>query len=286
MKYLIDSSSIIRVPEVLKYNDENTIILNEIRNELSHYYTNNNEISKYIKKYENNADENIRSYLGKKYKNAGISNVDNLLIGYAKEELNNKNDIAIVTEDKRLIFEASKNNIEALNANEYIKKRDTDNKNSNYKNDSNILVLIRRQKVISNISILIAIFSSIITIFTANNLKTLLYSVQRVLFVLLPITKYVIIVLGTLVIGGLFYLLRSKQRLIYAFIEITFGIIVIVDSITNSNISIINVNNIIKIFGGLYVIIRGYDNMEKGLRELANKKFIFYWEKIFKKENR
>jgi hypothetical protein len=71
-----------------------------------------------------------------------------------------------------------------------------------------------------------------------------------------------------IVLAYLLYLLRLHAQCVYALLEIVIGLAAMWSSIltpTNSSLA-----HLIAVFGGIYIIIRGLDNFEKGLPNLLN----------------
>ncbi|MFH6995485.1 hypothetical protein [Flavobacterium sp. FlaQc-48] len=79
--------------------------------------------------------------------------------------------------------------------------------------------------------------------------------------------KYILIVLYSLTVGIYFWLIREHYRLLYGFLELFAGlstIFIILNSI-DFNFSFITwkFEKIIGIIGGLYIMVRGIDNISK-----------------------
>ena len=91
------------------------------------------------------------------------------------------------------------------------------------------------------------------------------------------------IIIGILIIPtiiGLF-ILRKKKRCKYGLIEIIVGILAIASAIFQPTIdATTGITDVLKLFGGIYITIRGMDNFEKGLKSPY---YIKCWEKFFGK---
>ncbi|MCL1859783.1 MAG: hypothetical protein FWF92_11200 [Oscillospiraceae bacterium] len=96
------------------------------------------------------------------------------------------------------------------------------------------------------------------------------------------VNKWVIIVLIP-IMGVLLYFLRSKCRLIYGITEFIFGICNTL-AVFLPKFDIISIYNevdtvkMLQVLAGLYIIVRGMDNIETGL---INTKYHIYWKKVF-----
>ena len=93
--------------------------------------------------------------------------------------------------------------------------------------------------------------------------------------------EYGKIVLVILLIPTIYvlFILRKKNINFYGRIEIAVGFATIISIIYNPTENVATgVNDILKLLGGIYVIIRGLDNVEKGLK---SPQIIKNWEKIF-----
>jgi len=88
---------------------------------------------------------------------------------------------------------------------------------------------------------------------------------QYAMIIIIPIISYLI------------YLFRLKKIIFYGISETLIGIITVVTAInTSENTS--NISDILKMFAGFYIIIRGLDNVEKGI---ISPVIMIRWNKIF-----
>jgi hypothetical protein len=65
------------------------------------------------------------------------------------------------------------------------------------------------------------------------------------------------------------FVLRNKQRAIYGFFEVAVGVAAVWSS--TLTISSPNLSNAIAVLGGVYIIIRGLDNIDQGLEAFCRK---------------
>jgi len=99
--------------------------------------------------------------------------------------------------------------------------------------------------------------------------------------------QFVKILLGILIMPTIVYLfiLRKKKRIKYGLIEIIVGLLTLASVIINPTTdtttdTTTGITDILKLFGGIYITIRGMDNFEKGLK---SPRYIIKWEKLFGK---
>jgi hypothetical protein len=94
----------------------------------------------------------------------------------------------------------------------------------------------------------------------------------------LPYYGKITILVMALISGPILYTFRIKQRLQYGFTEIMFGVISIVASILNSlNIT----TSIIGGAAGVYIVVRGLDNVKTGLDERPSHILSKAWKRLF-----
>jgi len=92
--------------------------------------------------------------------------------------------------------------------------------------------------------------------------------------------KTIALVVTVVAIIYLFFL-RKMKRLAYGLIELIIGLLMIVSIIAFPTESINGgLLDVPKLFGGIYIVIRGLDNIEKGIK---SPNVLKNWEKIFKK---
>jgi hypothetical protein len=104
-----------------------------------------------------------------------------------------------------------------------------------------------------------------------------------VLFPYIINNEYGKIIIGILLLPTIYILfkLRKNNKNMYGLIEIMIGSATLLSIIYNPTINTTSgINDILKLFGGVYISIRGLDNFEKGLKTTKNKNI---WEKIFGK---
>lgn len=73
----------------------------------------------------------------------------------------------------------------------------------------------------------------------------------------------------SLVLAYVLYVLRTKVRYAYAVVEIIVGIAAICTSVTVSASS--DIGHLVAVLGGIYIVVRGLDNLDTGLATLHNK---------------
>jgi|GEM_PF-6136914 len=84
-----------------------------------------------------------------------------------------------------------------------------------------------------------------------------------------------------LVIAWGLFTLRAKRRFWYGALEVMIGLMVTGAEIFFSNVHEFDEFNYLKIATGIYIIIRGLDNIEKGLLETNNMHLLKLFRKVF-----
>lgn len=147
---------------------------------------------------------------------------------------------------------------------------------------------IKNNKVISNKLLLFIHFQlkEMIKILITGIILAIIMLIAFILLFMYPLIidyNFIKILLWILLLPIILYLfiLRKEKRNLYGFIEIIIGAMTITSIIISpTKGTYTGINDVLKIFGGIYIIIRGMDNFEKGLK---SPRYIKYWEKIFKK---
>jgi len=85
---------------------------------------------------------------------------------------------------------------------------------------------------------------------------------------------------AVIVAGFLLYILRGRQRFLYGLLEIVIGILGVRDILFRD--APIDRGYVIGLLGSLYIIVRGQDNLGRGLRGARYKE---WWERIAGPEN-
>lgn len=258
MKHIIlDTNIIVSYPEVLSYkrNDTKLIIPTTVIEEL--YRLENpryKDLINLTKKSEQNQNVIItdtKSPANEIKEGPRLSLGDFKILNYAQFLLDEKNDVILATNDRRLIEIAKTNNIPTFTSSElinYYSSNSTDN--IEIKNDARKIENKERWGILINILIAFGILIS--TIFLIRNFADYIDQITNIIWILILI-----------IAGLLLFEAREKRRQLYGFLEIGVGILTIIIIFYPKLISF-NFDFYLKICGGLYIMVRGLDNLYKG----------------------
>jgi len=198
-----------------------------------------------------------------------ISKEDLLIANLAKEYTISHagEEIYLVTQDKDLQTYCKQINVRVLNLNEIKAKIEHEQKYLDIEKKVNKLNKDITKNVIS--SLLSGVISSLLVSLTITYAKNIYQTINIWgVVILIPF------------LGVFFYYIRSRFRLIYGITEFFVGVFTSLKIfIPSFDISNIHTDEYFQILGGLYIIVRGMDNIGKGLE---NTKFSFYWKIFFK----
>jgi hypothetical protein len=80
------------------------------------------------------------------------------------------------------------------------------------------------------------------------------------------------------IVGAVLFAVRTRFPRLYGATEIAVGILTALSAIFRINIQELNPVAILQVFGGIYIIVRGFDNFGRGIKGTA---MATYWQKIF-----
>lgn len=264
---ILDTNIIIRFPQILGLSIENTKLLIPISvvDELNFVGKQKNSIIDLIDDSLKSGNVQIVDTLSlfKEYReritNSKLSVVDRSLLALALSLKDKKQDVKIATQDKVIQLTATEYNIGFLNWDSVLellkskKSKDETPLNSKIAN-------YEKKNLRSYITgILTGIISSVLASVIFKNLQLILSTIN------IWGTIILILLLGV----GLF-IYREKQRLSYGIFEITVGVIAIISLFTPVDFSYkeltFDLNFNLKLLGGLYIMVRGQDNVLKAIR--------------------
>lgn len=255
---ILDSNIIINFPDILSYKKKDTkviipdLVLKEILNFQS---PRRKQLGDLLNKAQN---EGIISFSStalpqEKLKgNIRVDFTDYNVAGYAKYlQEQGKSDVILATNDKELTVFAKTNSIKTFNAAELLdffavnsdKNKTISNEAENIESKENWSYII---------NIILAILFLLLFVFFIRNFGDIIDRFSKILWI------FFLIIIGF----GLFEI-RQKRRQLYGFVEMGFGILTLVICFY-PNIILITWDFYLKIVAGLYVIVRGLDNLYQG----------------------
>ena len=276
-RFIIDTNIIIMHPEILSRKLK-TIIPDVVMEELRVFTSKNKDYNNIFEIIQSNtnsihiAKTNINEIDFEAISLAfpRLSKNDMLIANLAKEYAvsHTGEEIYLVTQDKLLQMYCKQIVVKTLDLNEIRNEFVHVQKNEDVEKKVNKLNEVVMRSLILNI--LIGVLSSII----AN----ILFSHSKDIFGKINIWGTIVLVP---LVGVLLYYLRSKFRLFYGITESLIGVSTSLRVfIPSFNYSSIHTSELFQILGGLYIIVRGMDNIGKGLE---NTKFYFHWRKVFER---
>lgn len=276
-KIILDSNILIRDPSVLSKTQPNIqlIVLDVVLRELENISTSHKDLqrlpdlirqseSKGIVLVESTATEiqNLFKIISSK-----LSIVDALILNYAINQKQAGHEALIATEDRPLIDQALILGIGSLRINELkVIYSSTSQENTDISQQTKSI--FREQLVTFWKSIIVGALSSAAASFSFSYIETIILKIN---------------VWGTIflipVIGIFLFWYRSRHRISYGSAEIIFGFFISISVfLPNFDYSALGALDFLKIVGGLYIIVRGLDNFDKGIK---NTRFDATWNKIF-----
>lgn len=272
---ILDTSIIIRQPRILglKSNDFKFHIPVSVIDELSKNSNRGNYSFEERRKILNQGlQEGTISLLGegtpgfqneiRSNLNTKLSNADLAILYYAKLYKEKNIDVAIATLDKEIIRQALESNIKVLSEIDInnISSKFIEPKEINSSVQSSIVEYEKKEKRTLIFGIFFGVIISFLSIYIYKNIG-LIYS---------SINIWGTIIL-TLLSGIMLFIFREKYRLSYGVLEFLVGVfsIIIVFKSQNFNFEKIDFNNDLnlKLLGGLYIMVRGQDNIMKSIKE-------------------
>jgi hypothetical protein len=176
------------------------------------------------------------------------------------------NTVVIVSESSKVLHLYTKSGIKVLSVSEALEKL----KSENAAFDSQLFDDLT-EDLYKNRSIGVIIIVGLLLLLTWALIKS--DAIGRQISLLSPI----IVAASTCIAGAILYWFRSQRRLAYGIAEIGVGVLIAtLDAGSNSepNYDI----EILKLLSALYIVVRGFDNVTKGLRDGP---FTERWKQIF-----
>lgn len=276
MKYIIlDSNIILNLPEVLSYRKKDTklIIPFEVLQDLRKI---SNSRQEDLLNLIDRAEEEKIIEIGKtndlnvemeKMGGKPVSFSDFLLTRLAKSLHSEGKDVIVATDDKLVINYAKINDLKVFSSKDLVMYFGSNSSNdSQIKNEANKIEKKEKWSILLNF--VLSILFLIGFVFFIRNYANLIDDLANVFWIILLI-----------ILGFLLFEIREKRKQLYGFVEIGFGILTLV-IVFYPGLILSNWEFYFKICAGLYVIVRGLDNVYKGsenrrLGTILNKLFKF-----------
>lgn len=268
---ILDTNVLIKRPEVLSQqnSDIKLIIPQFVLYELE---TTMPRLAKLIK---NASEKNLisivnsgdleASYGGRDFRR-GLSLTDVGIIRLASDFKNRQVDVTVATYDREIIHACKTMGISTISAEELA--------NEIKGSQTNQEVLTEAQAV-SKFQIRHLVISFIIGGLTVIGVY---FGIVYAPLVIEYIKTWGLVII-VLILGIFFYWIRCKFRLAYGIAEVGVGLLSVCGMAPlKSGVSNLNFSDILAILAGLYIIVRGMDNISKGL---TNTKIEFYWRRVF-----
>ncbi len=291
-RIILDRTIIIKYPELLTLNgrDYHPVVTLEILRELQAIKPTSwgKQLADIIEKGHLNGEVSIINPFGarhqaleRRYVSASLSMADVSLLAAADSvQLDHPDDeVSIATTDKAVIRFAFDNDIKILSVyeiNTLLGKNDKIQK----KEPSTLFEAIQGHENSQRWSFWLSLLSALTGVVTS-----VFTFVNWAIRIKVPIPdKYIgfIIFIFLIALGVFFYYCREKYRLFYGMFELLAGIAVVFlvfsqhDFIYNELLK--DVESDFKILGGLYIIVRGMDNIHKGS---AGTKMGLWFDRVF-----
>lgn len=277
-RYIIDTSVLLQHPQILSRAGSRKIVIPEaVMEELSHRGQGSKwagvadlvkssmhagvKIVRAPQKLEHDliqSDRNAQRLSGADFEIARIA------IGYAEQR---GSDVpCVVTNDKALAYFLSSRNIESVTGAEFIGESRGDSLNQDIEIKAEEVVSSQRRYLIG--SFVLGVFASAV--------GNLLYSNINLLVSTITVWGTMI---GLPILGFLLFWYREKYRLSYGAFEFCVGVIMsYYVFFPNFSYAGLGVTEGIQVLGGLYVMVRGLDNIGKGV---AGTRLESIWKKLF-----
>lgn len=267
-KLILDTNIIIRFPQVLglTIEDMELIVPSIVLDELSHVATKNNNVADLLKFAV--LDGNIQvvdskidfSELYDKINNPRLSVGDKTILAIALESIKKGHTVKIASQDKVIQEVAAQNNIEFLNWTSIANLLKSQKGKTSEKPLNDKISKFERKSIRTYIvGVLTGVLSSVIASLIYKNLQLIVDTINVWGTILL-----------VLIIGVGLFIYREKQRLSYGIFEIAVGIIAIITLFSPSGFSYSDItfdmNFNLKLLGGLYIMVRGQDNVVKAIK--------------------
>lgn len=276
-KIILDTNILIRDPSVLSKTQPNIqlIVLDVVLRELENISTSHKDLkqlpdlimqsaNKDIVSIESTATEIQNTF---KRLSPKLSVVDALILSYAINQKQAGHEALIATEDRALIAQSLVFGVGALRHNE-LKAIYGTSSQENTDIAQQTKSIFKQQLVSFWVSIVAGVMSSVAASFSFSHFEKIILKIN---------------VWGTMfaipAIAFFLFWYRSRHRISYGLTEIIFGTFISISVfLPNFDYSALDTFDLLKIVGGLYIIVRGLDNFGKGIK---NTRFDATWNKIF-----
>lgn len=273
MRYILDTSAILSRPELLAYTGEHEIVIPDfIAEEVTsrgrpHMRERNNKLLSAA------VTEGVLILSGDKFKisprtPSSLSGVDFKLANFVLrfEEHFGKGSNTLVTEDKELLVALRSADVFAITPKELLSRL------VHLKGNETVLQLSSQKRSADNWRLWIGFGFGLIVSIGGNYV----YDYAEDIFGWLGARSKALMVI---LVGFLLYAFRQRYRLMYGALEVAVGWLMawhFADTFTTFEGA--SVFSGLQLIAGLYVIVRGLDNVGKGLE---GTRFQAYWERVF-----
>ena len=202
--------------------------------------------------------------------NVSLEFTDKIILKNVLFLVNSSNNVKLVTDDIKFTLIA-RSLIQVINSNELLKEIEKQPLQNNVVTRKlSRVIFYRRLDLI--VGLLFGVFSGVVGNLAVNNSEVLSRHIHEI--------GYVFFCFLILNFGLVIFWLRQRFRVAYAFTEIAVGIVSSVNVAFNIDQYQVDGTTTLQILGGIYIIIRGLDNLGKGLQG-SNLGLI--WNNIFEK---
>ncbi len=277
-RYIIDTSVLLRHPQILsRVGSRKIVIPNSVMEELSHSARGSKWAGvaelvassihsgvKIVKAPENLKNEIIQSDRNAQRLSGADFDIARIAIDYAEQR--GVDTPCVVTEDKALAYFLSSRNIKSITGSEFLGESKQDSLDKEIEEKADQVVSSQRRHIITSFSLGVV----------ASALGNIIYSNINVLVSTITVWGTMV---GLPILGLVFFWYRENYRLSYGAFEFCVGIIIsYYVFFPNFNYSNLGVTEGIQILGGLYVMVRGLDNIGKGV---MGTRLETVWKKLF-----
>ncbi len=277
-RYIIDTSVLLRYPQILSRAGSRKIVIpNSVMEELSHRAKGSKWAGvaelvsssipagvKIVKSPEALENEIIQSDRNAQRLSGADFDIARIAINYAEQR---GSDIpCVVTDDKALAYFLSSRNIKSITGYEFIGESKQDSLNKEIEEKADQVVSSQRRYIITSFVLGVA----------ASALGNVVYSNISLLVSTITVWGAMI---GLPILGLAFFWYRENYRLSYGAFEFCVGVIIsYYIFFPNFSYSNLGVTEGIQILGGLYVMVRGLDNIGRGV---MGARLESLWKKLF-----
>lgn len=274
-KYIIDSNILIRYPQIFSnINEKDMLIPQNVMDELNGYrsYNNVNETFEFVTTFLNKGVELVPTpvvssafYNNIASQSTKLSFSDIATIHIALD-LSKKFHIVIVTDDIKFAESIKQNNIETITGEEFLRQSTNTAVNLETLHSANKITSSQKRHLLINL--ITGVLSSILggLIVTYINLIVSTITVWGTLIMIL-------------FLGIFLFWFRENYKLSYGIFEFIVGFIMVLYVFYPLfEYSKIETKDILQILAGLYVMVRGMDNISKAI---IGTRLEVIWKKVF-----